>query len=71
MVRTFCHFLGNSRVNMVKKLIDTAIKTGIDAAETASKSAFQKTAEAAGDLIRNKIADNITSVGQSKNDHQK
>ena len=56
---------------MVKKLIDTAIKTGIDAAETASKSAFQKTAEAAGDLIRNKIADNITSVGQSKNDHQK
>ena len=40
-----------------KKLIDTATKTGIDAA---------KTAEATGDLIGNKIADKITSVGKSK-----
>ena len=28
----------------------------IDAAKTASKKLFQKTAEATGDLIRNKIA---------------
>ena len=51
--------------------MDTAITTGIDATKTASKRAFQKTAETAGDLIRNKIADKITSVGKSKNDHQK
>ena len=44
----------------------TAIKTGIDAAKTASKRVVQKTAEAAGDLIGNKIADKITSVGKTK-----
>ena len=49
-----------------RKLMDTATKTGIDAAKTASKKIVQKTAEAAGDLIRNKIADKITSVGKSK-----
>ena len=50
-----------------KKLIDTATKTGIDAAKTASKRVVQKTAEATGDLTGNKIADKITSVGKSKN----
>ena len=49
-----------------KKLIDTASKTGIDAAKTASKRVVQKTAEATGDLIGNKIADKITSIGKSK-----
>ena len=49
-----------------KKLIDTATKTGIDAAETASKRVVQKTAEATGDLIGNKIADKITSIGKPK-----
>ena len=34
-----------------KKLMDTAIKTGIDAAKTASKRVVQKSAEAKGDLI--------------------
>ena len=43
-----------------KKLMDIATKTGIDAAKTASKKVVQKTAEATGDLIRNKIADKIT-----------
>ena len=47
-----------------KKLMNTATKTGIDAAKTVSKRVVQKTAEAAGDLIRNKIADKITSVGK-------
>ena len=37
--------------------MDTATKTGIDAAETASKIVVQKAAEAAGDLTGNKIAD--------------
>ena len=46
-----------------KKLMDTATKTGIDAAKTASKWVVQKTAEATWDLIENKIADKITSIG--------
>ena len=49
-----------------KKLMDTATKTGIDAAKTASKRVVQKTAEATGDLIGNKIADKITSLGKTK-----
>ena len=46
--------------------MDTVIKTGIDAAKTASKRVVQKTAEATGDLIGKKIADKITSIGKSK-----
>ena len=46
--------------------MDTATKTGIDAAKTASKRVVQKTAEATGDLIKNKIADKITSMGKPK-----
>ena len=49
-----------------KKLIDTATKTGIDAAKTASKRVVQKIAEATGDLIENKIADKIISIGKTK-----
>ena len=46
--------------------MDTATKTGVDAAKTASKRVVQKTAEATGDLIGNKIADKITSIGKPK-----
>ena len=46
--------------------MNTAAKTRIDAAETASKRVVQKTAEATGDLIGNKIVDKITSIGKSK-----
>ena len=46
--------------------MDTATKTGIDAAKTASKKVVQKTAEATGDLIGHKIADEITLIGKSK-----
>ena len=49
-----------------KKLIDTATKTGIDAAKIASKRAVQKAAEATGDLIGNKVADKITLSGKTK-----
>ena len=49
-----------------KKLMDTTTKTGIDTVKTASKRVVQKTAEAAGDLIGNKIADKITSIGKPK-----
>ena len=43
-----------------KKLVDIATKTGIDGAKTASKRVVQKTAEATGDLVGNKIAGKIT-----------
>ena len=48
------------------KLVDTATKTGIDAAKTASKWVVQKTAEAARDLIGNNIAVKILQR-QNKN----
>ena len=44
--------------------MDTVTKTGIDATKFASKRVVQKTAEAMRDLIGNKIADKITSVGK-------
>ena len=49
-----------------KKIMDTVTKTGIDAAKTTSKRIVQKAAEATGDLIGNKIADKITSIGKPK-----
>ena len=45
---------------MKKKLVDTAKKSATDAIKTASKRAIQKTAEATGYLVGNKIADKIT-----------
>ena len=48
------------------RLMDTATKTGMDAAKTASKRVVQKTAEATGDLIGNKIVDIITSICKPK-----
>ena len=61
----FCRLQENLLINMVKKIMDTATKTGIDAAKTASKKVIKKTAEAA-DLIGNKVADKITSIGKPK-----
>ena len=49
-----------------KKLMDTATKTGIDTAKTAFKRIAQKTAEATGDLIWNRIAGKITSLRKTK-----
>ena len=54
-----------------KKLINTATKTWIDAAKTASKRVVQKTAETTGDLTGKKIADTITSIGKSKEKERK
>ena len=45
-----------------KKLVDTAKKSVTDVIKTTSKKEIQKTAEATGDLVGNKIADKITSV---------
>ena len=49
-----------------EKLLDTATKRGIDSAKTASKGVVQKTAEATGDLIGNKIVEKNTSLGKTE-----
>ena len=62
----FLSFLRKVGDKYGKKLMDAATKTKIDATETASKQVVQKTAEATGYLIGNKIADKITSLGKTK-----
>ena len=47
-----------------QKLVDYAKKSATDASKIASKRAFQKEAEATGDLIGSKIADKITSYSK-------
>ena len=47
-----------------QKFLDSAKQSTTDAIKTASKRAIQKTAEATGDLICNKIADKTTSVSK-------
>ena len=46
--------------------MDAAFKTRIYAAKTTSKRIVQKTAEATGDLIGNKIGDKTTLIGKQK-----
>ena len=60
---SFAETFGNK---YVKRLMDTATKTGMDATKIASKRVVQKTAETTGDLIGNEIADKITSTGKPK-----
>ena len=78
----FLFFARNFGDKHDKKLMNTAIKTGTnfnskygkkltdtfcyDFATTAGKKIVHKSAEATGDLIGNKIADKITSMGRSK-----
>ena len=49
-----------------QKLIDTTKKSATDALKTASKRVIEKTAEATGDLIVNKISDKITGSTSPK-----
>ena len=62
----FCHLPKNLLISMVKKVVHTAAKTGINAAKTATKRIVHKPAEPTEDWIGNKIADKINSVGKSK-----
>ena len=62
----FLFFAKNFGNKYGKKLKDNATKTGMNAAKIPSKRVVQKTAEATGDLIGNKIADKITSIGKPK-----
>ena len=62
----FLSFAKNIGKNLSNKnsqeIIFTAKKNTTDAIKTASKRAIQKTAEATGDLIGNKIAEKITNI---------
>ena len=62
----FLSFAKNMRKSLSnkydQKLFDRAKTSTTDAIKTESKRAIQKTAEATGDLIGNKIADKITST---------
>ena len=62
----FLSFAKNIGKNLSNKnsqeIIFTAKKNTTDAIKTASKRAIQKTAEAMGDLIGNKIAEKITNI---------
>ena len=49
-----------------QKPFDRPKKSTTDAIKIASKRAIQKTTEATGDLIGNKISDKITSVSKKK-----
>ena len=53
---------------MCQKLVDHVKKSATDALKTSSKRVIQKTPEATGDLICNKIPNRITKV--SKNSQQ-
>ena len=68
---SFLSFSRKSGYKYGKTLIDTATKTGMDAARTASKRVVQKTADAAGDLIGNEIADKLPSWSQTKSKEKK
>ena len=49
-------------IDFCQNLMHTA-KTEIDAAKAVSTRVVHKTAETTGDIIGNKVADEITSVG--------
>ena len=49
----------------IKKLLDHAKQYATDALKTSSKRVIQKTAEASGDLICNKIADRSTKFSKT------
>ena len=60
----FMSFANSMSNKYGQKLVDTAKKSATDATKTVSKRAIQKTAEATGDLIGNKIADKKTSISK-------
>ena len=65
---SFSKNMGKHLINKFsQKLLDTAKKSTTDAIKTGSKRAIQKTAEATGYLIGNKITDKITSVSMELN----
>ena len=62
---SFAKIIGKNISNKYsQKLVNSAKKSATDGIKTSSKRAIQTTAEGAGDLIGNKIADKITSVSK-------
>ena len=53
-----------------QKLVDTAKKSATDVIKTASKISIQKTAEATGYLVGNKIADKITTASKKSHNEE-
>ena len=51
----FLSFARNLSSKYGKKLVDTASKTGLDAAKTTTEEVVHKTAEETGELIGNKV----------------
>ena len=66
----FLFFAKNTGKSLSNKygqnLFDSSKKSATDAIKIASKRVIQKTVEATGDLIGNKVADKITSVSKKK-----
>ena len=52
-------------INAVKKILNHAKQSVRDALKTTSQRVIQKTVEATGDLISNKIYDKVTKVSKS------
>ena len=68
---SFAKNMGKSLSNKYgQKLLDSAKKSATDPIKIASKRAIQKTAEATGDFIGNKIADKITSASKKTPDKE-
>ena len=67
---SFAKNMGKSLSNEYgQKLLDSATKSTAGDIKTASKKVIQKTAEAMGDLIGNKISDKITSVSKKSSNN--
>ena len=63
---SFMSFARNFGDKYGKKLMYSATKTGKEFAKTAGKKVIHKSAEATGDLVGNKTADEISSVGKPR-----
>ena len=67
---SFAKNMGKSLINKYgQRRLDSAKKSTTDALKTASKRVIQKTVEATGDLIGNKIADKMASVSNNNNNN--
>ena len=51
-------------IKIAKKIMDTTKKQGSEFPKIAGKKIVKKSAEARGDLVGNKTADKITSLGK-------
>ena len=66
----FAKYMGKSVSNKYgQKLLDSTKKSTTDTIKTASKIVIQKSAEATGELIGNKIADKTTSMSKKSSNN--